>query len=328
MALWGNNDSKTASGTVAIAANGLVTGSSSSLDTEARVGDFISMANTDYMIVAITNATSAQVVGPQQSTTVTAQSDAAYILSEKPKYVLLDDGNHGVAGWTNTVFGQDTTEAQVANGAIREVVIVTGGSGYASNGTVTVAGGLGNSVAAAANAFVSGGRVTQIKFSNNGVGYTSSPTLTVSAPAGITFNALTAVSNTADTIALTTANSKFLVGDQVTYTVAAGNTAVGGLVSGTTYYVSHANTTTIALSDRYNGANIDLTASVSETGHTLTGQTAVVAAILSGVHHSAHAGWVRRTVGTGGRAGRVTFETLVAMGTIQNDAEDNVLPDA
>lgn len=328
MALWGNNDSKTASGTVAIAANGLVTGSSSSLATEARVGDFISMANTDYMIVAITNATSAQVVGPQQSTTVMAQSDGAYILSEKPKYVLLDDGNHGAAGWTNTVFGQDTTETRVANGAVREAVIVTGGSGYAANGTVTVTGGVGNTVAAAANAFVSGGRVTQIKFSNNGVGYTISPTLTVSAPSGITFNALTAVSNTADTIALTTANSKFLVGDQVTYTVAAGNTAVGGLVSGTTYYVSHANTTTIALSDRYNGANIDLTASVSETGHTLTGQTAVVAAILSGVHESSHAGWVRRTVGTGGRAGRVTFETLVAMGTIQNDAEDNVLPDA
>lgn len=324
MALWGNNDSKTASGTVAIAANGLVTGTSSSLATEARVGDFISMANTDYLIKSITNATSAQVIGQYGSATVTAQSDGSYILSEKPKYAIWE----ATGLYTNTIYGEDTTEAQVANGAIREVVIVTGGSGYASNGTVTVAGGLGNSVAAAANAFVSGGRVTQIKFSNNGVGYTSSPTLTVSAPAGITFNALTAVSNTADTIALTTANSKFLVGDQVTYTVAAGNTAVGGLVSGTTYYVSHANTTTIALSDRYNGANIDLTASVSETGHTLTGQTAVVAAILSGVHHSAHAGWVRRTVGTGGRAGRVTFETLVAMGTIQNDAEDNVLPDA
>jgi hypothetical protein len=324
MALWGNHDSKTASGTVAIAANGLVTGSSSSLDTEARVGDFISMANTDYLIKSITNATSAQVIGQYGSATVTAQSDGSYILSEKPKYAIWE----ATGLYTNTIYGEDTTEAQVANGAIREVVIVTGGSGYGANGTVTVTGGLGNSVAAAANAFVSGGRVTQIKFSNNGVGYTSSPTLTVSAPAGITFNALTAVSNTNETITLTSANSKFLAGDQVTYTVAAGNTAVGGLSNNTTYFVSFANTTVIALTDRLNGANIDLTASVSETGHTLTGQTAVVAAILSGVHHSAHAGWVRRTVGTGGRAGRVTFETLVAMGTIAGDAEDDVLPDA
>lgn len=324
MALWGNNDSKTASGYANISSNGFVNGTSSVFQNEARVGDYIIMANTDYLIVSITSNTAAQVIGQNGSATVTAAANAAYILSEKPKYAIWESTGLN----TNTIYGEDTTEAQVANGAVREAVIVTGGSGYASNGTVTVTGGLGNSVAAAANAFVSGGRVTQIKFSNNGVGYTIAPTLTVSAPAGITFNANTAVSNTNDTIALTTANSKFLVGDQLTYTVAAGNTAVGGLANNGTYYVSFANTTTIAVSDRIGGANIDLTASVTETGHTLTGQTAVAAAVLSGVHHSAHAGWVRRTVGTGGRAGRVYFETLVAMGTIAGDAEDNVLPDA
>lgn len=42
----------------------------------------------------------------------------------------------------------------------------------------------------------------------------------------------------------------------------------------------------------------------------------------------AHAGWVKRTVGTGGRDGRVTFETLVASGSITGDAEDDVLPDS
>lgn len=324
MALWGNNDSKTASGYANISSNGFVNGTSSAFQTDARVGDFISMANTDYLIVSITSNTAAQVIGQNGSATVPAAANAAYILSEKPKYAIWESTGLN----TNTIYGEDTTEAQVANGAIREVVIVSAGSGYGANGTVTVAGGLGNSVAASANAFVSGGRVTQIKIANNGVGYTVAPTLTVSAPAGITFNALTAVSNTNDTIALTTANSKFLVGDQLTYTVAAGNTAVTGLANNGTYYVSFANTTTIALSDRYGGANIDITATVSETGHTLTGQTAVVAAVLSGVHHSAHAGWVRRTVGTGGRAGRVYFETLVAMGTIAGDAEDSVLPDA
>jgi hypothetical protein len=42
-----------------------------------------------------------------------------------------------------------------------------------------------------------------------------------------------------------------------------------------------------------------------------------------------HAGWVRRTVGTGGRAGRVFTETLVAMGSMSSDAsDDTVLPDA
>lgn len=41
-----------------------------------------------------------------------------------------------------------------------------------------------------------------------------------------------------------------------------------------------------------------------------------------------HAGWVLRTVGTGGRTGRVAEETLVAMGSMSLDSEDTVFPDA
>lgn len=41
----------------------------------------------------------------------------------------------------------------------------------------------------------------------------------------------------------------------------------------------------------------------------------------------AHAGWVLRTEGSGGRAGRVHQEVLVAMNTITGDAEDAVYPD-
>lgn len=40
-----------------------------------------------------------------------------------------------------------------------------------------------------------------------------------------------------------------------------------------------------------------------------------------------HAGWNIRTVGTGGRAGRVQYETLVASGSITGDAEDAVFED-
>jgi hypothetical protein len=41
----------------------------------------------------------------------------------------------------------------------------------------------------------------------------------------------------------------------------------------------------------------------------------------------AHAGWVVKTTGSGGRAGRVQYETLVAMGSMSGDAEDAVFPD-
>ena len=42
-----------------------------------------------------------------------------------------------------------------------------------------------------------------------------------------------------------------------------------------------------------------------------------------------HAGWVLRTQGEGGRAGRVQYETLVAMSSISNDSDkdDTQLPE-
>lgn len=41
-----------------------------------------------------------------------------------------------------------------------------------------------------------------------------------------------------------------------------------------------------------------------------------------------HAGWVLRTEGSGGRAGRVFQETLVAMGSMNGDSDDTTYPDA
>ena len=44
--------------------------------------------------------------------------------------------------------------------------------------------------------------------------------------------------------------------------------------------------------------------------------------------NGAHAGWVLRKTGSGGRAGRVTTETLVAMGSMSGDDEDVIYKDA
>lgn len=327
MSLWGNNDNKTVSGTIEVFANGLVTGSTTDFDVELDPGDYITVANVDHRIVSITNATSMQVVAGILGGTVAAiGSGATFTASEKPIYTSAAS----VGENSNLVFGVNTTEAGVGNGTVIAATITFAGSGYTANATVTVSGGLGATTPATANAFVntSIGDVTEIKFSNNGIGYLTAPTLTVAAPSAITFNALTAVSNTNDTIALTSANSKFQVGDYVKYLVAASNTAVVGLANNTSYYVVFANTTQIALSDTKGGANIDLTATVSETGHSLTGETATAVAILSSGKPVAHSGWVKRTVGTGGRAGRVQYETLVATGSIANDAEDVVFKDA
>jgi hypothetical protein len=47
----------------------------------------------------------------------------------------------------------------------------------------------------------------------------------------------------------------------------------------------------------------------------------------SGDARSAHAGWVLKTTGSGGRSGRVSYETLVAFGSLSGDAEDTTFPD-
>lgn len=229
-------------------------------------------------------------------------------------------------------FGVDVTEMNLAqsNAAVAQYVIVNAGSGYAANAAVTVANTSGGANTQLANSTVATGRVTAVTANVTVGGYTSAPSVTIAAPAAQSFNANSAVTNATDAIAITTANSIFLVGDKVTYTVASGNTALTNLTSGTAYYIKTSNTTAVTLAATPGGTAIDLTKGLTETGHSLTGETATAVAVLAGVQHgAAHTGWVLRTVGQGGRAGRVQYETLVAMGgNFSTDAEDVVMKDA
>jgi hypothetical protein len=239
-----------------------------------------------------------------------------------------------VAGEAVGQFGLDATEISVSgNAAVQQYIITNAGSGYAANATVSVANTTGGANTLAANSTVATGRVTAVTANATISGYTSAPAVTIAAPAAQSFNANAAVTNATDAIAITTANSFFLVGDKVTYTVATGNTALTNLVSGTDYFIKTSNTTAVTLAAVPNGDTIDLTKGLSETGHSLRGETATAVAVLTERGYTkgaAHTGWVLRTVGTGGRAGRVQYETLVAMGgTFSTDASDDaILPDA
>ena len=231
-------------------------------------------------------------------------------------------------------FGLDATEIRVSgNAAVQQYIITNPGSGYAANAAVTVANTAGGANTQLANSTVATGRVTAVTANVTVGGYTSAPAVTIAAPAAQSFNANSAVTNATDAIAITTANSIFLAGDRVTYTVAAGNTALTNLTSGTAYFIKTSNSTAVTLATAPNGATIDLTKGLTETGHSLTGETATAVAELTEVGYTkgaAHTGWVLRTVGTGGRAGRVQYETLVAFGgNFSNDASDDaILPDA
>jgi len=236
-----------------------------------------------------------------------------------------------VTGITVGQFGVDVAEAASTNGTIHSVVFTSRGSGYNANATVTVAGGGGASFAANAQSN-STGRISAINIGNNGVNYTTAPVLTVSAPSAIAFNGNTTavtVGNSSSNGFITLGSNAelFIVGDQVTYLVGAGNTAIGGLANATSYFVTFANSTALQLSVRSDGPAINLTSvpTSAQVGHSLTGETAAVSAVLSRGAGVTHAGWVVRTVGTGGRAGRVQYETLVAMGSMTGDASDDAL---
>jgi len=227
-------------------------------------------------------------------------------------------------------FGVNPAETSVPSGNVAFGVITTAGSGYGSNGTVTFTVTNGGS-SAAANAQVNVGRVTAINITTQGSGYITNPTIVISAPAAVTFNGNTAVN--AGLITLSSANSKFLAGDRVTY---AGNTTSTpvGLTNNTQYFISFSNTTVVALAATSGGANISFTDATGDTttagGASLTGETATgYVEVGGGENVGATAGWNIRTVGTGGRAGRTQYECLVAMRNITGDAsDDSILPDA
>jgi len=235
-------------------------------------------------------------------------------------------------------FGLDATEIRVSgNAAVQQYIITFAGSGYAANAAVTVANTSGGANTVLANSTVATGRVTAVTANVTVGGYTSVPSVTIAAPAAINITAnSTGFSNTADTLLISTANSKLLVGDKVYYTVPTNNTAIAPLTGNSYYYVVAANTTSVKISATKGGTAIDLTdARVTNPGetHTLTGETATAVAILTERGYTkgaAHTGWLLRTVGTGGRAGRVQYETLVAFGgNFTNDAtDDKTLPDA
>lgn len=222
----------------------------------------------------------------------------------------------------NLTFGVDTTEMTAGSDNIVSITVSDGGSGYASAPSVTVAG------AGTATATVSGGKVTAFTITAAGSSYTSPPAITVAAPAAVTFNGASGVDDSAETITLT--GHPFVTGDQVTYSDGSG-TAIGGLTDGGTFFVIKVDANTIKLATTLNNANagtaIDLTDGVGAS-HTLTGETATGTAQL-GSRGITHAGWNRRTEGTGGRAGRVFYECLVAASSISGDASDDAeLPDS
>ena len=204
---------------------------------------------------------------------------------------------------------------------------ISGVSGTAGNHTLVGQTG-------AATAVLSGGKVDSYTITTAGSGYITAPTVTI-AQEEHTFNAASAVAANGQ---ITISSHTFIVGDRVQYDINSG-TAIAELTDAAYYYVVEIASNKIYLSATKGGTKLTLTDGPSEN-QKLKGETATATATL-GVGDAgsgnnlgrqrdmmgAHLGWVKRTIGTGGRAGRVHYETLVAASSITGDGEDIATPD-
>jgi hypothetical protein len=258
--------------------------------------------------------------------------------------------NGFIPGRADGIFGVDTTEVNVTNSSLAVTYVTSSGSGYGANAVVTLTFANGTTNVSAVNTTVNSttlaGEVTSLNINVAGSGITSDPTVSIAAPAAINIVAnSTGFSNTNDTLIVSSANSRWMAGDRLYYSVPTGNTPIAPLTGNAFYFVTFANTTTIKIATTSGGANIDITdARVTNPGetHTIQGDTATGVVTIGGTFKGvAHAGWVLRTEGSGGRAGRVQYETLVAMGSlgaqtaafgtpalVADASDDSILPDA
>jgi hypothetical protein len=194
------------------------------------------------------------------------------------------------------------------------------------------------------------GEVTRIDIAGAGSAYSSIPAVTIAAPATETVDmsdGTKIVDGTDEIVVSSGFYGAIKTGDKVTYAApgTAPNTVPTGFTDDTGYFIiKSANTDKVLIaSTRQNaleGTNITIaTGSASGTAHTLIGETPTANAVLGlGMTGNtaldligsqiAHIGWVKKTIGTGGRAGRVHYETLVAASSISGDSEDLVTPDA
>lgn len=266
--------------------------------------------------------------------------------------------NHNMQTGTKVTYTHEggTALAGLAN-ATAYFVISTGVNTFklgsslsnANAGTAINLTGTGNNAqkltgdTAAITAVVSSGKVKSYTVTNVGSDYQSAPTFTVAAPAAETLDLTDgAVAVVADNEYVVSANFYAAVetGDLVTYTNGSGGTDIAGLTDATAFFIiKSATTNRISLATTLVNANAGTKIVISAvagggTAHKLTGVTSTGIAnlglggtVANMSREISHVGWVQKTVGTGGRAGRVQYETLVAASSMSGDGEDIVTPE-
>ena len=209
----------------------------------------------------------------------------------------------------------------------------------AQAGTAITLTGTGNNaqtlegIQAVAAATISGGEVTGITVSNGGSDYQAVPSITVEVPK----MTIPTSGVNAGTNVITFTGHGLSDTDQITYNQVGGGTLMSNVTDGQTVFVRDKTANTFKIAATSGGTAINIgTGHSAQTFTIVTGATQATAVASQGLGSDgdtnasevAHVGWVKKTVGTGGRAGRVHYETLVAASSISGDAEDVATPDS
>ena len=219
--------------------------------------------------------------------------------------------------------------SNLTNAEAGTAIDFTGGSSNVGNSSQTLTGDT-----ATATATISGGVVTAITVTDVGSDYQSTPSVTVEVPK---MTIPTGNVNASSNVITFTAHG-LSDGDQITYNQVGGGTLMTNVTNGQTVFVRDKTDDTFKIAATEGGTAINIgTGHSAQTFTIVTGATQSTAVASLGLGNDgdtntteiSHVGWVKKTVGSGGRAGRVHYETLVAASSISGDAADDIaLPDS
>ena len=284
------------------------------------------------------------VAGPTARTVATAKVSTANN--------TIEITGHNMRTGTKLTYVSGGTNMQIASSDIDDddavFVINTGSTSLfkiatslsnALAGTAANISGAGNNSqtftgdTATGTASISGGVVTGVTVTDVGSDYQSTPAVTVEVPKmTIPTSAVNAGTNV-----ITFAAHGLSDTDQITYNQVGGGTLMTNVANGATVFVRDKTTNTFKIAATSGGTAINIgTGHSAQTFTIVTGATQATAVASTGLGldgdtdstEIAHIGWVKKTVGTGGRAGRVHYETLVAGSSMSGDAEDISTPDS
>lgn len=215
------------------------------------------------------------------------------------------------------LFGISTDEITgVTTGNLASVTVVSGGSGFTARPNVTITGANTTQAVVATNASVSGVAITA-----NGTGYAVNQTFTATGGTG-TSAVLTVssvdVNGNVTGVSISTAGDYTII-PTMTDNPFTTNTGTGtGFTASLTLSLLKARITNAGEGYQSNTAAV----TVSGAGGVGT-QVSISLTGAEGRKGGITPGWNLRKEGTGGRAGRVTYETLVPMRSMTSDGADD-----